>query len=125
MKEVSSNIEYKNKTYKLVFNLNVMEEIQEEYETLQKWGELTDGGTGEIGEKKKAQTEPNIKALIFGLTAMINEGIDIDNDENGTNEPFLSKKAVGRILSDVGIENVTAEMNNVVVESTKTEQKNG
>ena len=43
MKEVSSIIEYKGKEYKIVFNLNVMQEIQEEYGSLREWGEKTDG----------------------------------------------------------------------------------
>ena len=109
MKEVSTKINYKDKEYKLVFNLNVMEKIQDEYKTIAKWGELTDGSKGEV----------NIKALVFGLTEMINEAIDIDNDENGKNEPFLSHKKVARMLTEIGIDNATKEVNNVVVESVK------
>ena len=127
MKEVSQTIKYKDKEYKMVFNLNVMQEIQEEYGSLQKWGELTDGNPREVKNGKKTEIvrdEPNIKALIFGLAAMINEGIEIDNDENKTSDPALSLKAVGRILTDVGIENVTDDMNNLVIDSTKTDEKN-
>lgn len=114
IKEVSSNLTYKDKDYKLVFNLNVMERIQDEYKTLDKWGELTDGSSGEV----------NIKALIFGITEMINEGIDIDNDENGTKEPFVSHKTVGRLLTEVGIQKAAEKMNDLVVESTKDDSKN-
>ena len=28
--------------------------------------------------------EPNAKAVIFGFTQMLNEGIEIDNEDNGT-----------------------------------------
>lgn len=114
MKEVSKTINYKGKEYKLVFNLNVMEAIQGAYGTLDKWGDLTDGSKSEV----------NIKALVFGITEMINEAIDIENDENGTNEPFVSHKKVGRILTEVGIEKVAQNMNNLVVESTKDDSKN-
>lgn len=127
MKEVSSVIEYKDKKYKMVFNLNVMQEIQEEYGSLREWGELTDGKPEEIvnGKKKEiVQGEPNVKALIFGLTTMLNEGIDIENDENGTSIPPLTKKQVGRMLTDVGIKQMTADMNGLVIESTKSEEKN-
>lgn len=127
MKEVSSVIEYKDKKYTMVFNLNVMQEIQEEYGSLREWGELTDGKPEEIvnGKKKEiVQGEPNVKALIFGLTTMLNEGIEIDNDENGTNIPPLTKKQVGRMLTDVGIKQMTADMNGLVIESTKSEEKN-
>lgn len=114
IKEVSSTINYKEKTYRLVFDLNVMERIQDEYKTLDKWGELTDGSKGEV----------NIKALVFGITEMINEAIDIDNEDNNTSEPFVTHKKVGRMLTDIGIEKAAKNMNNLVVESTKDDSKN-
>ena len=114
MKEVSTNIEYKGKSYKLVFNLNAMEEIQEEYGSLTRWGDLTEGNNGEV----------DIKALKFGFKAMLNEGIDISNEEEGKNEPFLTSKAVGRMLTDIGFENVTEKIKDVVVESTASDEKN-
>lgn len=115
MKEAYGKIQYKGKEYKLVFNLNVMENIQEEYGTLDKWGELTDGS--ENGE-------PDAKAVIFGFKEMINEGIDIDNEENGTDIKPLTHKQVGRIISEVGMVEATQAMNETVVESTKNEGKN-
>lgn len=114
MKDFVNEITYKNETYKLVFNLNVMEEIQEEYGTIEKWGDLTDGAEG----------EPDAKAIIFGFTAMINEGIDIENDEEGTDKPFLSLKKVGRIISELGFEEATNTLNETVIESTKSDEKN-
>ena len=114
MKEISSTITYKEKDYKLVFNLNVLERIQEEYGTLDKWGSLTDGkDTGEV----------DVKALVFGITEMINEAIDIENDENDTKEPFLSHKKVARILTEIGIKKAAQEMNDLVVKSTKDENE--
>ena len=107
--ENTGKFEYKGKEIKLVFNLNVMQSIQEEYKTVDAWGKLTDGESGEV----------DIKALIFGLTAMINEAIDIDNDENGTNEPFFSPKQVGRIITDVGLANATKALNQTVIDATK------
>ncbi len=70
-------IKYKDKKYKLAFNLNVMERIQEKYGTIDKWAALTDGSKG----------EPSAAALIFGFTEMLNEGIDIDNEANHSDEP--------------------------------------
>ena len=109
IKDVSNVLKYKDKEYKIVFNLNVMQELQEEYGTLEKWGELTDGSTG----------EPNAKAVIYGFMVMINEGIDIENEENGTDIKPLTLKQVGRMISDIGLENTTAQLNNAVIESTK------
>ena len=114
MKEVSKTINYKGKDYKLVFNLNVMEVIQEEYRTINAWGELTDGKSGEV----------DVKALKFGFAAMLNEGIDIDNEDREVKEPFLTLKQVGRMLSEIGFNQVTEDMNEVVVESVKSDEKN-
>ena len=114
MKEMRNEIEYKGTTYNLVFNLNVMEVIQDEYGTLEKWGSLTDASKG----------EPNAKAVLFGFTAMLNEGIDIDNEEKGTDVKFLTHKQVGRILTEIGLREATVKMNNTVIESTKSDEKN-
>jgi len=114
MKEMRNEIEYKGITYNLVFNLNVMEVIQDEYGTLDKWGALTDGSKG----------EPNAKAVVFGFTAMLNEGIEIDNEEKGTDIKPLTHKQVGRILTEIGIRQATMKMNNTVIESTKSDEKN-
>lgn len=116
MKEISKSIEYKDHEYKLCFNLNVMERLQEEYGTLDAWGNLTDG--------KHNNGEPNIKAVIFGFREMINEGIDISNDENGTKIKPLTLKQVGRMITELGLEEATAKLNDTVIESTKSEEKN-
>ena len=114
MKDFNGEFEYKDKKYKLVFNLNVMEEIQEEYKTLEEWGALTDGSKGEV----------NAKAVIFGFTQMINEGLDIENEETGSEFKPLTLKQVGRMISEVGLEEATKSLNKTVVESTKSEEKN-
>ena len=107
-------ISYKGHDYTLVFNLNVMEAIQDEYGTLAKWGELTDGSKGEV----------NAKAVIFGVAQMINEGIDMENDDKGTDIKPMSLKQVGRLLTEVGMKEATAKLNTAVVESTKSDEKN-
>lgn len=115
MKDFNGEIQYKEKVYKLVFNLNVMENIQEKYGSLEKWGNLTDGQDG----------EPNAKAVIFGFTEMLNEGIDIENEENGTDIKPLTLKQVGRIITEIGLANATAQLNDTVIKSTQSEEKNG
>ena len=116
MKEISKEFEYKGKTYKLVFNLNVMEVIQDKYGTLENWGKLTDGTEND--------GEPNAKAVIFGITAMLNEGIDIDNEENGTEEKMLTNKQVGRMITEIGLKSSAQLMNGVVIDSTQSAEKN-
>jgi len=114
MKDINGKILYKGKEFKLVFNLNVMEEIQEEYGSVEEWGNLTDGASG----------EPNAKAVIFGFTAMLNEGIDIDNEENGTDVKPLTHKQVARMITEFGLLEATQTLNKTVTDSTKSEQKN-
>lgn len=114
MKDVSTTIHYKDKEYKLVFNLNVMEVIQDEYGSIEKWGAMCEPSKG----------EPNVKALKYGFAAMLNEGIDISNDENGTDHPPLSLKQVGRMVSELGIDQAAIALSDTVVKSTKSNEKN-
>lgn len=115
MKDINGKIQYKDREYSLVFNLNVMEKIQEKYGTLEEWGNLTDGSKN---------GEPDAKAVIYGFTEMLNEGIDIENEENGTDIKPLTLKQVGRIITEIGIADATNTLNKTVVESTKSEEKN-
>lgn len=115
MKDFNGEIQYKGHTYRLVFNLNVMETIQAEYGSLDEWGNLTDGSKN---------GEPDAKAVIFGFTEMLNEGIDIENEENGTDLKPLTLKQVGRLITEIGIANATATLNETVVASTKSNEKN-
>lgn len=113
-KKKKIEITYKGKKYELVFNLNVMELIQDEYGSVEAWGELTE-----------AADEPNAKALKYGLGAMINEGIDIYNEDHTDDKrEFFTDKQVGRIISEVGLQNVAKSINETVVESTKSDEKN-
>ena len=139
MKDFNGEIQYKDKTYKLVFNLNVMESIQNEYGSVEKWGALTDGtayaqreyikehgsleGWDSLKPKDRAKYvgEPDAKAVIFGFTEMINEGIDIENEENGTDIKPLTLKQVGRIITEIGIGDATRTLNETVVASTHSE----
>ena len=114
MKDFNGELQYKEKTYKLVFNLNVMEAIQEAYGSLEAWGDLTDGESG----------EPNAKAVIYGFCQMLNEGIEIMNDEKGTDIKPFTLKQVGRLITDVGIQTATERLNDTVVESIKSDEKN-
>ncbi len=114
MKDYVGKLQYNDKTYPIVFNINVMEVIQEKYGTIQKWGELTDGKEGET----------DAKAMKFGFTAMLNEALEMEAERNGT--PFipLTEKQVGRMLTAIGIENAQKKMQETVIESSKSEEKN-
>lgn len=152
MKDKEKVFEVNGKKYKAIFNLNVMQEIQNEYGTFEEWGRLTEGYVyDEFGERKfkldkdgnfitkkiKDENnnemeinvfetkEPDIKALIFGIKAMINEAIDIENETLEVKKEFLTHKQVGRIISEMGITKATAISNEIVVDSIANEnQKN-
>ena len=146
MKEKETMFTVNGKEYKAIFNLNVMQSIQVEYGTFESWGELTDGFVyDENGERKlklddkgkpitRKEVDANgnevevdvyetreidIKALIFGIKEMINEAIDIDNENNQLNQPLLTEKQVGRLITAMGIEKATSKLNETVIESTK------
>lgn len=114
MKDYVGKLQYQEKVYPFIFNLNVMEQIQEEYGTVNKWAGLTDGEVG----------EPDAKAVIFGFTCMINEALDMEADEKGTEYRPLTKKQVGRLITAVGLANATNIMNDAVIESSKSAEKN-
>ena len=101
--------------YPLVFNMNVIELIQNKYGSYEKWGEMTDGKEQEV----------NIGALKFGITEMINEGIDIENEGKEPKREFLTEKQVGRIITELGLQKITKKVQDTVIESTKNENDKG
>lgn len=115
MKNSVVYIETEKKKYPLAFNLNVMEEIQEAYGSLDEWGRITQGAS-----------EAKVKDLKVGIMAMINEAIDMQNEENNTNEPMVTTKKVGRIMTEVGIDKIVKAIRDITIASTKTdgEEKN-
>jgi len=82
MLEKMTEFELDGLKYPAIFNLNVMEKIQDEYETMGKWSDLIDRENEEI----------NVKALKFGIGAMINEGLDIENEKTENKKELLSDK---------------------------------
>lgn len=109
-------IEYKGKKYNIVFNINVMETLQKEYGSFDKWTKLV--------QPEKKDKETDIQAFVFAFREALNEGIDINNEENGTDIKFLTSKQVGRIVTEIGIDNANKKLQEVVIESAKSEEKN-
>ena len=109
MKDYKVTFKVDGTEYPAIFNLNVMEAIQEEFGTVENWGSKTDAKSG----------EPSAKAIIFGYWAMMNEAIDINNDENGEKRPNLTLKQVGRIITRAGLQKSAEMLNNAVIEATK------
>ena len=138
MKDVRKDFTVNGVKYPLVFNLNVMQRIQEEYGSVELWGDYTDGtengrklfeeknGAGSwdcLDEEEQAELkgEPDAKSIIFGFGEMINEGIDMENEERGENRAFLTIRQVGRLVTNYGLENATQKLSETVIESQKVE----
>ena len=68
------------------------------------------------------KVKPALKAIIFGFREMLNEGIDITNEQNGTDESLLLKQ-VGRILTQLGLETVSEKLGEAITKANKDESK--
>ncbi len=109
MRDYKFDFEVDGVKYPMIFNLNVMEAIQDEFGTVAKWGELTDAKTG----------EPNARAIKFGITAMMNEARDIENETAAEPLPMLTEKQVGRIITRAGLQKSAEALNSAVIDATK------
>lgn len=139
MKDYQLEFEHDGKKLLLVFNLNVMEAIQQEYGSVQEWGDLTDStpatrpkgpvmkgvkgkSDAQVAAEARAQREPDAKALIFGFREMVNEGNDIMNEQDGGDRPELSLRQTGRLVTSLGLDNVADKIQNVVKKSAKDDK---
>lgn len=109
-------IEYKGQKYEIVFDMNVIEALQNKYGSFNKWSDL-------VQPTKKGE-ECNIEALKFGFCEAINEGIDIANEDREEKLEFLTLKQVGRIITDLGLKEVNEKVQKAVIESAKSDEKN-
>lgn len=140
MKDIENKITYKNTEYTVVFNINVMEAIQDKFGSLDAWVDLMDG-TANAKEKYKAvhgtidgfddlpddspekSGEPDLKAIKYGYFVMINEGVEIANEEGKDIQP-VTLSQVGRILTEIGFENAQKSLGELMNDSTQSNEKN-
>ena len=131
MLDIVKHITIGDKEYPMAYTLNVMEEIQENFGTIENWGKALQPEPYEKIEIDKitgvektviVSPEPKIKDIKWTFTQFINEGIDIENEEKGEKRPFVTEKQVGRLISAVGMDTVTHELMNVTVASNKTDE---
>lgn len=99
----------KNGKFPFVYSLNVMEQLQNRYGTLKAWADKIEPKEGK---------EPSIKDLLFFFKEAINEGIDIENENNHESKPFINEKQAGRIISEIGLAEATKQLKEIVVDST-------
>ncbi len=109
----------KDRSYPICMNINVVEDIQNKYGSIPKWGEVVANKDSDV---------INIKDLKIGVLLMINEAIDIENSKKAPEErvPFVNERELGRILTEVGLDNAKNIIFDLAKESNSTEdnQKN-
>lgn len=116
-------LETKTAKYPLVFNINVIEAIQDKYGNLDKWSDAIEGIIrNEDGEITTKET-PHMKDIKFFIKEAINEGIDIENEETENKRQFVTEKQVGRILSEIGQGSVLETIKDLTVSSVKTDKQ--
>ena len=103
----------KNATYPFIYSLNVMSAIQNEYGSITDWSKLIESKDGK---------EPNINALLFFFKEAINEGIDIENELKHENRDFVNLRKVGRIISEVGIQESSKQLKDAVISSVEIDE---
>lgn len=94
--------------YPLAFTLNVLENIQEKYGSLDAWTKAMEPENGEV----------QFKDLKWIFAEFINEGIDIENEMKNEKRKFVTLKQVGRIVSLIGLDGAHAIINTVASDST-------
>lgn len=116
MKTNLTYLDEETKKYPIIFTLNVMETIQKKYGSMDAWKE-------NIFTKDK-DVEPNVKDLLFGLTEMVNEGIEIFNEENPDAEklPLVNSKQVGRVVTKIGLDKSINKLGMSIIDANKTEE---
>jgi hypothetical protein len=115
MKDNEIYITYKDKKYTIVFDINVIETLQVKYGSFNKWVDLIQPTDG---------SECNLEALKFGFCEALNEGIDIYNEDNEDKLQPFTLKQIGRIITEIGLKDVNQKMQEAVIESSKSEEKN-
>ena len=120
MKDISDTLEYKGKQYKIVFDFNVMQDLQEEYGTFNNWVEEAYG---------KKSGEPSVKALSFAIMSMVNNGIDEANEDRKPEEQekYITARTANRMLTEFaktkGLNNVIKQIDGLMSDSLQGGKK--
>lgn len=94
MKDFKKEVIIDGTKYVLVFNINVTADIQEKYGNINDWLEKV--------KLKEDFKNVDIAALRYGITLMLNEGIEIENENLPESEqkPLLTERQVGRLITN-------------------------
>ena len=93
--------------YPAQLTLNVLETIQDEFGSIEKWQDEING-------------DKNIKTLIWTFKELVNEGIDIENDKTSESRKFINHKQAGRLITELGLAKTSEFITSVVISSNIT-----
>lgn len=104
-----------NKSYPLAFSFNVMEQVQDTYGTMDAWTKTLQAEQGK---------EIKMKDLIWTFQQFVNEGIEIENEEKNINNPLLSHKQIGRLITNADMKELVSVMKDMTIKSVKSDDPN-
>lgn len=103
------------KEYPLAFSFNVMEQVQDTYGTMDAWTKTLQAEQGK---------EIKMKDLIWTFQQFVNEGIEIENEEKNINNPLLSHKQTGRLITNADMKELVSVMKEMTIKSVKSDDPN-
>lgn len=116
-------IETTTAKYPLVFNINVIEIIQEKYGDLNKWSDAIEGIVRDENGLEVRRETPLMKDIKFFIKEAINEGIDIENEIKKEQRDFITDKQTGRILTEIGQNSILDKIKDLTISSVKTDKQ--
>lgn len=104
LKPTGDRIRLGKNDYKLLFSLNVVDDVQDKFDT-------------PISELPKLMQDPKkqIKNVLQLLAMLVNEGIDFDNDMDGGKRPHIDARFVGRYIDANNVGELKSKILNSMV----------
>ncbi len=116
MVEKLTYIELGDCVYPMKCDLAVLEIIQEEYGTINKFEKKLIGEVEQTDQNtKEAYTEPSVKAVRFALPLMINEGIDIENLKEGEKRKHITENELNEMMSEFNLFEIARKLHDEFV----------
>lgn len=116
-------LETKTAKYPMVFNINIIEILQEKYGSIEKWADLIEGVVRNEKGIIIERVTPKMRDIKFFIKEAINEGIDIENEQNNETREFVTEKKVGRILTEIDQKNIRQTIKDLTTSSIKTDKQ--
>lgn len=131
MIDLIKHLEIGDEKYPMIATINVLEKIQQEYETIENWKKLMLGFKEKIKKDKKGNettelvetNEISLKDMKFFVLESINEGIDIENEKLTEKREFITEKQAGRIITQIGASKMLDEITSLLSKSNGSSEE--